>query len=262
MNLISNEWRKYFHRFGISILIPALQLITIIGYYVIIRLAIDKRFYDEEAIYQLSTTFVTQFVIFLGLIYASVTLTQELTSGTIKFLLTRPYSRNKLLSAKLAANTILMTVFALCSNVLNFIVQFIIFGTAPDVKSSLIAIGFSVLKVFITTTFLGSLAILISVITNNSAISTALTIIYYISAPAIWAFINVNFLKLSPKNTINNLNPLSINQYFGVLLNNYEQSHNLGEYFWISLIGNLLYAAIFYFIADVIFSRKDISLSD
>lgn len=196
----------------------------------------------------------------LGIILSATTLTNELSKGTIKFLLTRPYNRHKILFSKLSSIAILTTGGMIVSIVLNYILQLILFGKLPSFDFILKQGEISVISVFITTVFFSSFSLLITSLINSSSVSTAITILYYAMAPSLWAIANMFTFKFSTDSLAFKLSPLYANNY---LLNLFSASAaDFRSDFVITLVANIVYFCIFYLIADFVFYRKDISLSN
>lgn len=264
MNLLVNEWRKFYRRRGLSLTIPIILLVVTIGLFLITRLfynPLSSINYGEW--FQISLRCNLAILMILAVIYAATTLTQELTSGTIKFSLTRPYNRHKILMAKYGALVILMTVMMLFSAVISLLTEFIFLGHIPSLTFCLKQTGVITLFFLISVMYFGAFSLLLSALINSSAISTALTILFYGMGHAVWSLVALSFLRVSEDNWfLYKLFPLEINnhlnQLFGQIIGNAK--FDPSELF-ITIVTTLVYTLIFYLIADFWFNRKDISLT-
>ncbi|BDR55630.1 ABC transporter permease [Xylocopilactobacillus apis] len=254
MKLLINEWRKFFRRKGISIPFPTLQLITTLAFFAIIRFSSKSHDWDINSFFETSMQISISFLILLGILFASTTITREMSSGTIKFLLTRPYDRHKILMAKFASIAILMSAFTLVSIILNYIFVLIFFGQAPGMDVVFNKGGIAILTVLFETVFFSSFALMISTVINSSSMATAISIVYYYVIPGIWTVIAM-LLKIKIDSWGFRLSPFYSYKYLTDLT-------KFNSDFAITLAANLVYICIFYLIADTFFNKKDISLSN
>lgn len=257
MNLLINEWRKFIHRIGLAITFPILQLITTIIYF----FAISRfgKISDSKIVFSGSSEITIFFVLTLGMLYAATTLTSEFSSGTIKFILTRPYDRHKILLAKIGSATIITTALAIISEVINYLIGFISFGRAPEISVILKQSCNTVLIVFLGILFYGTFAIMVTVLVNSSSLSTALTFIYYTSAAPLWYAVSTAFLKLSTDSWMYKLSPFNVNNNLVDIIK--KSKIDLNGDLIVLLAANIVYICLFYLIADIVFNKKDISLS-
>lgn len=153
------------------------------------------------------------FIIVLVVMIAGTIVSEEFNKGTIKLLLVKPYSRNKILFAKFIT-VLIMIVFAFVSIILmELIVGSIIFGTSslnvPVVQynfnthvleqmSIFKYLGLNVLAQLPIVLLLATLAFSFSTLFTNSAVSIALPLLGYMSSSTINVLAthyNVKFIK-------------------------------------------------------------------
>ena len=68
-------------------------------------------------------------IIIYSVIMATSSIANEYSSGTIKLLLIRPYSRKKVLTAKILSVIIISSFFIIVSCLISLIIGFILYGT-------------------------------------------------------------------------------------------------------------------------------------
>ncbi|WP_317635808.1 ABC transporter permease subunit [Xylocopilactobacillus apicola] len=260
MKLIINEWRKFFHQKRISIIFPVFQLITTVGFLSIVRIFENTSSASEPDSYFLGTSQITFiYLIFFGMVCAATTITKEASSGTIKFLLTRPYNRHKIMLAKFSSIIILMVVYGSISELLNYFLQFIFLGELPPFSFAMSQLVVTIAKILVVSVFFCSFALMISALVDSSAFTTAVTFIYFTMGSPVWS-LAAQFLKIDRNGWIFKLCPLQSNSYLLGLMN--ADKISFDGNLLITIITNLAYAFIFYLIGDFIFSKKDISLAN
>lgn len=263
MKLMVNEWRKFLKRRVLLLTIPILTLLTIVGCCLIVRLYIPKEIVKSNDLFIGLLKINLYLLMTMAIVYASSILTQELTSGTIKLLLTRPYNRHKVLLAKFGALTILMTATMFAFSIISYIVELIIYGSVPNITFCLKQSGINIFAFLISVMYFGAFALLVSTLINSPSMSTAFTLIFFMGGHTIWTVIT-SFLKISEDNLLlYKIFPLQINDNLLQLLDMSIENSNgfVPSELFIALITTLVYTLIFYLIADFIFNRKDISLA-
>lgn len=151
------------------------------------------------------------FIIIFGIIIAGTIVSNELQKGTIKLLLTRPYSRNKILLSKYIVSILAIFIFIIGFAISQYIVGGIIQGfnifNTPMVEYNLNTNSIVVMNVFeyLLLKVIGSLPIMIllsslafalSTITKNSAVSVAIPVLGYMMSEVINTFIErIKILK-------------------------------------------------------------------
>ena len=214
-----------------------------------------KNFFDEYGL----------FIIVLVVMIAGTIVSEEFNKGTIKFLLVKPYSRNKILFAKFAT-VLIITVFAIVSIILmELIVGSIIFGTsslsipvvqynfnihALEYMNIFKYLSLNILAQLPIVVLLATLAFSFSTLFTNSAVSIALPLLGYMSASTINVLAvhyNIKFIKyfVTPN--------WDLSQYlFGKLPMLEGMTRNF------SIIICLIYFAIMISTTFTVFKRKNI----
>lgn len=262
MKLLINEWRKYLKKNRNIIIIPIILLLILIIYFSTIThtsLSISKD--DSDHVFLISITICYKFINFISIIYASNILSSEISKGTVKFILTRPYQRYKILLAKLAAITILMPVFLIISVIISLLLHILTIHQMPEISIILKYTGIHGIYILAITIFFTAFALMLSSVFNSSALITGSCIVYYFFASGLWRIINFFYLHLPEDGWIYKLSPLNVNSYLIKLMADAVEKPVQSEFF-ITLAANIVYALIFFLIATLIFRRRDISLSN
>ncbi|PCL20969.1 hypothetical protein CPT77_04505 [Snodgrassella alvi] len=262
MKLLINEWRKYLKKNRNIIIIPIILLLILIIYFSTIThtsLSISKD--DSDHVFLISITICYKFINFISIIYASNILSSEISKGTVKFILTRPYQRYKILLAKLAAITILMPVFLIISVIISLLLHILTIHQMPEISIILKYTGIHGIFILAITIFFTAFALMLSSVFNSSALITGSCIVYYFFASGLWRIINFYYLHLPEDGWIYKLSPLNVNSYLIELISKTVDQSVQSEFF-IILAANIVYALIFFLIATLIFRRRDISLSN
>ncbi len=214
-----------------------------------------KNFFDEYGL----------FIIVLVVMIAGTIVSEEFNKGTIKLLLVKPYSRNKILFAKFIT-VLIITVFAIVSIILmELIVGSIVFGTSslsiPVVQYNFNTHALEYMNIFKylslnilaqlpIVVLLATLAFSFSTLFTNSAVSIALPLLGYMSASTINVLAvhyNIKFIKyfVTPN--------WDLSQYlFGKLPMLEGMTRNF------SIIICLIYFAIMISTTFTVFKRKNI----
>lgn len=262
MKLLINEWRKYLKKNRNIIIIPIILLLILIIYFSTITHTshpISKD--DSDRVFLFSITICYKFINFISIIYASNILSSEISKGTVKFILTRPYKRYKILLAKLAAITILMPVFLIISVIISLLLHILTIHQMPEISIILKYTGIHGIFILAITIFFTAFALMLSSVFNSSALITGSCIVYYFFASGLWRIINFYYLDLPEDGWIYKLSPLNVNSYLIELISKTVDQSVQSEFF-IILAANIVYALIFFLIATLIFRRRDISLSN
>lgn len=214
-----------------------------------------KNFFDEYGL----------FIIVLVVMIAGTIVSEEFNKGTIKLLLVKPYSRNKILFAKFVT-VLIITAFAIVSTILmELIVGSIVFGTSslsiPVVQYNFNThalehmnifkyLSLNVLAQLPIVVLLATLAFSFSTLFTNSAVSIALPLLGYMSASTINVLAvhyNIKFIKyfVTPN--------WDLSQY---LFGNLPMLEGMTRNF--SIIICLIYFAIMISTTFTVFKRKNI----
>lgn len=164
--------------------------------------AYDFCFYSMQII----SFLITLFVIF----FACGTLSGEQTSGTLKMIATRPYTRNKIYSGKFLACFNVALLLLTVSLVASFIVGVALYGFT--IKSVLVVVNAKtvltlnsilvmfiyLLSVLLDIIFYIALAILISMIFKQTVLSTAITSAILMASTIISGISNASWIRFIP----------------------------------------------------------------
>ncbi len=220
---------------------------------------------ENDARYILTnlTTEYGIFIVIFSIIVAGTIVSNEFQKGTIKLLLTRPYSRNKILLAKYIVSVICIILFIIAFIIAQYIVGGIVSGfdvfKIPVVEynfatNSIVTIPvfqYLVIKVLCVLPMyllLTTLAFTLSTISMNSAVAIAIPILGNMVAEIFNVFIErVKLLKYFVTANWD----LSVYLFGGKGITD-------GLNFWISLIICVIYLVIMLFITFVVFKRRDI----
>lgn len=203
------------------------------------------------------------FIIVFGIIIAGTIISNEFQKGTIKLLLTRPYSRNKILLSKYIVSMLCIIMFIIVFVIAQYVVGGIIFGFNTfntsaieyDLNTNKIVV-MNVLKYSIYTILgvlpiyilISTLAFALGTITMNSGISIAIPILGYSVSSIINYYIQkINWLKYFVTANWN----LSVYQFGGKGLAD-------GLNLWISLGVCFIYLAIMVITSFIVFKKRDI----
>ncbi len=160
----------------------------------------------------------TIFIGILIIIFSSSTISEEISKGTIKFLLITPYKRYKILFAKIISMLIVLIICLLLISQISVLVGNIAFGNNTNnylyVSNGVVNImGTHLYETIqyilrIPELFIYLLiGIMFSTLTRNTAISTVITSILFIGAPVaidkIYNFIKIDSLKYLPFSNFN-----------------------------------------------------------
>ncbi|WP_239326811.1 ABC transporter permease [Snodgrassella gandavensis] len=266
MKLLINEWRKYLRNVRSAIIIPLILLIVLIIYFSTMGSIFSKTTDSLSAsncnkAFFYGITICYCFINFIAIIYASNILSTEISRGTIKFILTRPYQRYKILLAKIGALTILMPVVLLVFVIISLILHLITLHQLPEFSVIIKYINIYTLCILAVTVFFTAFALMLSSLTSSPAFVTGCSIVYYFFAAALWAIINLIYLDLPTDGWLYKLCPLNVNSYLIYLMKDAIENPIQNE-FYIALLANIVYACIFFLIATLVFRRRDISLAN
>ncbi|WP_239427891.1 ABC transporter permease subunit [Snodgrassella communis] len=266
MKLLINEWRKYLFNVRSVIIIPLILLIILIIYFSTIGFIFSKTTHslsvaDCNKAFFHGISICYYFINFIAIIYASNILSSEISRGTIKFILTRPYQRYKILLAKIGAITILMPVMLIIFVIITLLLQLLTLHHLPELSIIIKYTKICSLYILGITVFFTAFALMLSSLTSSPAFVTGCCIVYYFFAAGLWALINLIYLDLPTDGWLYKLCPLNINSYLFDLMKDAIENSAQNE-FYIALLANITYACIFVLIAVLIFRRRDISLAN
>lgn len=203
------------------------------------------------------------FVVIFAIVMTAIIITEEFAKNTIKILLTRPYSRHAILFSKLLASFAYLVVSLLTIYVVAalFTGAFFGFGGLDKVVGhgmnswlyGLADVGVNVLSCM----FYLSMVFVLAAGMRSQGLAITFSILMQLVLGIFSGLLDVlmttkkwYWIKWNPFNLMA-YNPLSSSQATGAAALNV----------WGWLIGLVIYIAIFYFIADYIFNRRDVSLS-
>ncbi|MCO6526804.1 MAG: ABC transporter permease subunit [Snodgrassella sp.] len=216
---------------------------------------------DYSKAFLFGITICYNFINFIAIIYASNILSSEISRGTIKFILTRPYQRYKILLAKIGAITLLMPIFMIIAVIISLLLHLLTIHHMPEFGATIKYTGIFILYILAVTVFITAFALMLSSMTSSPAFVTGCSIVYYFCASKLWATINFLYFHLPTDGWLYKLCPLNVNNYLIDLMNDAIENSAQNE-FYIALLANIAYACIFVLIAVLIFRRRDISLAN
>lgn len=203
------------------------------------------------------------FIIVYGIIIAGTIVSNEFQKGTIKLLLTRPYSRNKILLSKYIVSMLCIIVFIIFFIIAQYVVGGIVYGfdifniSAVEYNlstNSIVVMNalkyslYTILGFLPTYILISTLAFALGTITMNSGVSIAIPILGYTVSSIINYYISkIKWLKYFVTANWN----LSIYQFGGKGLAD-------GLNLWTSIIICFVYLIIMLIISFVVFKKRDI----
>lgn len=221
--------------------------------------------------FMFSTIQPVMFVIIVFLvIIASTSVGGEFSNGTIKLLLVRPYSRKKILSAKITASTIFASFFIFLSMLVSLIIGGIMFGfnslpilcifnsTTAFVIEPLVLTLILFICLVVKAIIYINLGVLVSALFKNSVGSIVLTMfIYFFGLIANMFFSGVSWFKFLPFSHFDLFNyfspQIAVDQIQRIFVSGLNQS---------SIFISLGYSAVVLLILTVVsfevFKRSDI----
>lgn len=240
----------------------ALKVANVAKYYIENNIVIEKEYNSASFIANIMDEYGV-FIIIFSIIVAGTIVSSESQKGTIKLLLTRPYSRNKILLSKYLVSILSVFIFILLFLITEFIVGGIIDGfdifKIPMVEyniktSSVVVMGvckYSIIKTLMSlplVILLTTLGFSLSTIISNSAISVAMPILGYMSSNIINLFIErIKILKYFVTANWD----LSIYMFGG-------KGIAEGLNFAVSLLICLIYLLIMLITTFIVFNKRDI----
>lgn len=153
------------------------------------------------------------FIIVMIVMIAGTIVSDELNKGTIKLLLVKPYTRNKILLAKYITTIIMIGFSILALIIMQLVVGGIMFGydslSVPvlqynfnnntlETMNVFADLGIDILAELPTIIIVATLAFALSTIANNSAVAIVVPLLIYISSNPINMLVvqnNVKFMK-------------------------------------------------------------------
>ncbi len=221
---------------------------------------------------RLCTFFITIYVVVL----AAGTIAGEQSAGTLKLLAIRPYSRNKLLSAKILATLSIGAILLFVSSVASLVVGGVTYGlnfttvlatfnaSYSFAINPLLMYFISMLTMLAEIAFYAMISIFISTVFKSNIAAVAISIlIFFVSLVINVIAINVPLLGLIPFVNVN------LFKYFGsaFLANSY--GNNLiqmiltpsvfsGSTFWSSFLLYVITVVVVTVVTHVMFKKRDI----
>ncbi len=188
----------------------ALKQMNVSKYYIENNINIENEYNAGYVLANLMTEYGI-FIIIFGIIIAGTIVSNEAQKGTIKLLLTRPYSRNKILLSKYIVAISAIFIFIIGFTISQFVAGGIMQGfdvfnipmVEYDIGTNNIVVmsSFKYLLLMIVSSLpisvlLSTLAFALSTITTNSAVSVAIPILGYMMSEVINIFIEkIKILK-------------------------------------------------------------------
>lgn len=240
----------------------ALKQMNICKYYIENNIVIENEYNAGYILSNLMSEYGT-FIAIFAIIVAGTIVSNEFQKGTIKLLLTKPFSRKKILLAKYIVSILALLIFIIMFALLQFIIGGFVSGfdvfDIPVVNYDLSTNSIVVMSVFkhlalvVLTSlpmyiFSVTLAFALSTITMNSTVAVAIPILVHMIGEVINVFIQ----------------QLKILKYF--ITANWDLSIYLfggsglveGLNLWISLAITVVYILIMLIITFIVFNERDI----
>ena len=220
---------------------------------------------------KLCAFFITVYIVVL----AAGTIAGEQSAGTLKLLAIRPYSRNKLLSAKILATLTIGAILLFVSSIASLVIGGVTYGfnftnvlavfnstTAFEVSPAIMYL-IALIAMFVEVVFYAVLSIFISTVfkSNIGAVSISTLLFFFslvlntlaVSVPllGLLPFVNVNFFKYFGSAFLPNSGEKLVSQIL-------TPTVFTGSTFWSSLILYLLTTITLVVVTHVIFKKRDI----
>ncbi|MGQ2283211.1 ABC transporter permease subunit [Apilactobacillus kunkeei] len=184
-------------------------------------------------------------------VFASSILTVDFSQNTVKYLFARQFSRGKILISKLVT-IVVMYIYLICVSFVSTEISALVFSVKGNwhFNDAFLLIGATSLYLFL----LLSMVLLISNIFKNSAVATAVGIIFVLVLRTINALIsqfteNHSWIKFNPLNFLNVNNQI----YYGSIIKETTK---------LSLIqievGSIVWGVIFLLITYVVYNRRNV----
>lgn len=208
------------------------------------------------------TSLVNMFVV---IVTASI-VAEEFSRGTIKFLLIRPFSRSQILAAKM----ITCFLFGVVGTIIAMLSSFV-FGQLLLKSGSLFAAAGSLYpdwnyvqvalanagSNFILILFYISITLFISAVIRSQSLAVGVGIGFLFGG----AMINGLLLVLMQKHEWLKWTPFNMMNIRATLQKSVSSELTFYLNFWQMLAGLLLYSVVIYFFTNLIFNKRDVSLS-
>ena len=215
---------------------------------------------------------VTAIIITFSIILSTSTIASEYSSGTVKLLLIRPYSRSKILTAKIVASIIFSSFFIILSAIVCFIIGAILFPSVVALNPVLVVISassaFLINPIWLSILFLIAtlikcsiyilISILISSLFRNPIASIVVALSFYFAGLICNLFISsyawAMLLPFANFDLFNYFLPLSTSSQIGNL---FTGNYTLTNIF-ISIIYDIIVTSILMLPSYYIFKHNDI----
>ncbi|MBO0440175.1 ABC transporter permease [Candidatus Enterococcus ikei] len=267
--LIKNEWLKLIKKKSSWIMWILLAAMTF-GITLLVKSTVKNQ--SGEVMMKANDLFasLTEMTSFLNLfivVVAASIVAEEFSRGTIKFLLIRPYTRSQILFSKFVACLIYSVIGTVILYGSSLISANLLLGAqspfavvkgyhgwnALTVAGAYAGANLLLILLYITITLFISAAIR----SQSLAVGVGLGVLF--GSSIINSFLNVvitehQWLKWNPFNMLNIKNTIMEN---GEAANNYPGYLN----FWQMTAGILVYSFIIYLVMQLLFKKRDVSLS-
>ncbi|GGH09942.1 ABC transporter permease [Paenibacillus segetis] len=169
-NLVINEWLKLSKKR--SFFIPYAVLIAFIALFGYLATAFESSggFVSTVEFVQsvMSKSGMGQFIVFLGIICTAGIVTKEYSLGTIKLLLIRSQSRNRILASKYVTAVLYTVSLFLCSAIVAFITGGIAFGFNGSSEMGWNDVFMTVLYTLVYTLVYVTITFMVGVLTKST----------------------------------------------------------------------------------------------
>lgn len=216
----------------------------------------------------------TVLIIIFGMMMICNLITSETESGTIKLLLTRPYKRSKIITAKLFATIFFVLTFVLFSSIISFAGGYFIYGynganiltvfngSTAIVMNPIVLMLINIITLIFDIIFYVIVALMISILFKNYAGSISTCLVLIIVAYTLNALFASSFwFSLLPSMNLhlfkyfgNSFSSLATNSIIqSIMITPIQSTMN----FVYSLLLILGYSAVYIAISYAVFNKRD-----
>ncbi|KRM69755.1 hypothetical protein FD06_GL000928 [Apilactobacillus ozensis DSM 23829 = JCM 17196] len=191
-----------------------------------------------------------QIILIAMIVFASTIISNEFSSGTIKNLLSRQYSRMQVFISKLIT-ILLMYIYLIVVTFISTFIGRMIFFNSGNIIWKQLGTNLGAYSLFLL--LIASAALLISNIAKSSGAAIGIGVAFIFAAQIISTLLQIlishyNWLKWNPFNFINVNNQLTMNGMDKMTLLSNNQM----------IIGTILYSILFIFVAGFIFKKRNV----
>ena len=212
------------------------------------------------------------FVLIFSIVVTAIIVTEEFQRNTVKLLLTRPYTRSQVLGSKFLAAFSYMLSSYVAVYVFGILLSLILGGGFNDITETVSAVNATPLMYAIlgleSQLFVNIFYLLVTFLLAAGMRSQALSITFSIGLYFLLqnigtmfslyiAFTKMYWLKWNPMTLI----MVSQDSILNIGLTKIASFSGLNTPLWAAMLALLAYMIVIYYFADLIFKKRDISLS-